>query len=589
MKELKVHLRPSKKAKGIRNNLIGVFDIETWGLEPKAFAIGVVMWKVNSQYIKTRFKEPKKMFLFMTSYIFRGYTWWGHNVEYDLLGICENPLTEFDKCIYAKSNFILAIKKIGKNTIRFQDSANLFKTSLKNIGKAMGYKKYDTPDKFTLGLRSKITKKDWVYCERDCEIVFKAVVKFKDWIFKYYDCNIGCTIASTALKVWKTNWGIDLYVDDYVNEEFRKSYYGGRTEVFIKGHVETPMNYYDINSLYSSVYGSIKYPDPSRMKIGNGLKEFRKVIKNERYEGTAYIELYTENEIPILPVRIEGKLVFPKGSIKGNYNFNEIRFALSNGYRIINVGRFIYSPFIDSPFAGYVRDIYSKRLEYQSAGDEMGETFCKYLLNSLYGKFGEMRDNSEWGEWCYPIPGKYFEEVRDGWGYWKEPGVTEIRTEHTVFAFCSYVTSAARIELYKLMQKVEQKNGEIYYCDTDSIITDITLPTSLDLGDIKLEGICVDGYILKPKQYELTFADGSILRKMKGIPKRCMPDTLFARSIPVLRYVKSKEALRRDLRAGVKLTVIKRNNYAEGDKRIFDLDGVDLEVSCVKSKPICLA
>ena len=589
MKSLKVHLRVAKKAKGIRNNLNGTFDIETWGLEPKAFAIGVVIYELNGQLIKARFSDPKKMFKYMTGYTFRGYTWWGHNVEYDLLGICENPLTEFDKCIYAKSNFILAIKKIGKNTIRFQDSYNLFKTSLKQIGKAMGYTKLDTPDKFTLGLRSKITEKDWLYCERDCEIVLKAVNQFKSWIFDNFHCNIGCTIASTALKVWQTNWGVDIYVDKYVNAAFRKSYYGGRTEVFIKGHVETLMNYYDINSLYPYVYSKIRFPDPSRMKSGSGLKAFKKVIENERYEGTAFIEIYTEQEIPILPVRIDGKLLFPRGVIRGNYNFNEIRYALSNGYKIIDAGEFLYSPYIDSPFDEYVRDIYSKRLEYQSVGNGMGEEFCKRLLNHLYGKFGEMRDGSEWGEWCNPIPGKYFEEVRSGWGYWKFRDCKETQTDHTIFAFCSYVTSAARIELHKLMRKVEQKGGEVYYCDTDSVICDVDLPVSKELGDIKLEGLVVDGVILKPKQYELTFADGSIHRKMKGIPSRCMPDTLFANTIIVDRYVKSKEGIRRGLRAGEKLRVTKRNNYGENDKRIFDLVGVDLEVSCVKSTPICLA
>ena len=76
---------------------------------------------------------------------------------------------------------------------------------------------------------------------------------------------------------------------------------------------------------------------------------------------------------------------------------------------------------------------------------------------------------------------------------------------------------------------------------------------------------------------------------MKGIPRLSLPDTLFAEQVIVHRYAKPKEALRRNLRAGAKLVVTKKNNYGEGDKRIFDTTGIDLEISCVKSTPICLA
>jgi len=58
---------------------------------------------------------------------------------------------------------------------------------------------------------------------------------------------------------------------------------------------------------------------------------------------------------------------------------------------------------------------------------------------------------------------------------------TLIRTKEKLDAKCAniiiaqFTTAYARTELYTLMMDLKKSNGEVYYCDTDSVITDLDL------------------------------------------------------------------------------------------------------------------
>ena len=76
----------------------------------------------------------------------------------------------------------------------------------------------------------------------------------------------------------------------------------------------------------------------------------------------------------------------------------------------------------------------------------------------------------------------------------------------------SYVTSAARIEMYKCFQKCQNKGARIYYTDTDSIILGINknIPIPLPFGNAygefkhEVDGEILSFYSLGPKNYCLT-------------------------------------------------------------------------------------
>ena len=153
-------------------------------------------------------------------------------------------------------------------------------------------------------------------------------------IFNEFGTNIGLTIASTAQKVWLTHFlKQDLKVNKY-DKYFRNSYYGGRTEVLQKrGQYVYPAYYHDFNSLYPSVMLEGKYPNPETLKFLNIINTDIKFI--EEYEGVSDIEIeIPDMKYPPLPYKLQGKLIFPIGTLRGWYNHNEIRLALKYGAKI---------------------------------------------------------------------------------------------------------------------------------------------------------------------------------------------------------------------------------------------------------------
>ena len=75
-------------------------------------------------------------------------------------------------------------------------------------------------------------------------------------------------------------------------------------------------------------------------------------------------------------------------------------------------------------------------------------------------------------------------------------------------------------------------NGQVYYCDTDSIVTDIPLPADIvhdkEYGKWKIERKVKHGLFILPKLYAEVSDDGEEILKSKGIVKQFMKTTTFA-------------------------------------------------------------
>jgi DNA polymerase type B, organellar and viral len=67
------------------------------------------------------------------------------------------------------------------------------------------------------------------------------------------------------------------------------------------------------------------------------------------------------------------------------------------------------------------------------------------------------------------------------------------------------ITAYGRIHISKLKMKVMSMGGNIYYSDTDSLVTDILLPESMvsssELGLLKLEHVIIKGIFNNNKTY----------------------------------------------------------------------------------------
>jgi hypothetical protein len=152
----------------------------------------------------------------------------------------------------------------------------------------------------------------------------------------------------------------------------------------------------------------------------------------------------------------------------------EIKHALELGWKLERVGMIHHAAAI-RPFAGYVDNFYDLRKQYKETGDGR-ELFCKLMLNSLYGKFGqrasservdqdlkiaEIMDDDNWEDMWHlsfydadgelPYMTKY-DKLREPRNQW--------------FGFACFITSYARVELNRAILLA---GDEVVYCDTDSV------------------------------------------------------------------------------------------------------------------------
>lgn len=215
--------------------------------------------------------------------------------------------------------------------------------------------------------------------------------------------------------------------------------------------------------------------------------------------------------LPVLGIIHDGKFVFPVGRFKGKWTSEELKLALSKGYKIIKCRGLIF-PRRARYFSKFIDRLYELRLK--SKKGSVQDITSKLIMNSLYGRLGLNPDKEKI---CFELkPGvKEFATLRAGRRniiLFTEP--TKLTSFRNV-ALAAFVTSYARIHLYKLMDEVQDT---LYYCDTDSIFTTRQMPTGTALGELKLEAKHKNAVFLLPKTYSL---EGLVRKlKMKGFEKK---------------------------------------------------------------------
>ena len=86
------------------------------------------------------------------------------------------------------------------------------------------------------------------------------------------------------------------------------------------------------------------------------------------------------------------------------------------------------------------------------------------------------------------------------------------------------------MHMFKVIYRLVELGIEIFYMDTDSIVTNAPLPADLignELRLFKLEQDVAKGYFISPKLYALQTTNGNFIVKAKGIGSKLefTPDT----------------------------------------------------------------
>jgi len=155
-------------------------------------------------------------------------------------------------------------------------------------------------------------KPEWLpYLISDCKGLYQVLDIYERYLMKNFQVSLNrqITIAQLSMQIFKQKF-LKLSLPNYVSREddMRKAYYGGRTEIFkMRGK---KLFYYDVNSLYPFVMRNKPMP------VGLPVKNYD--MKVEDF-GIAYCEVTTPKniDIPLMPHRVKGKLLFPKGHFFG--------------------------------------------------------------------------------------------------------------------------------------------------------------------------------------------------------------------------------------------------------------------------------
>lgn len=426
-----------------------------------------------------------------------------HNLEYDLINLYRDVgFSEIEEMSYTAR--IVSAKVKGKK-LRFLDSYNFFPAPLKKMGEIIGLKKLDfAPD-------------SQEYAERDPEIVLRFMTDFQKKLFNDFELDLSNTIGSLAMKI---------FIRHYLKQEFvpfndqiaLDAFYGGRCEVFYKGELEGEIHEADINSEYPTVM-TYEFPDTN----------FMREVKNLKCRfGVADVTVQAPEDlfVPVLPKKIEGKLIFPVGRFRGVWTFAEIKAAKERGYKVLKFHKGYGTDKGCFPFRKYMEEGYQRRLE---TTNELDKNFEKLRMNNLYGRLIQHNSRSliTYGMLTEDQIKELNARLQSVYGeihIWEIPMTEPPETANYLWG--AYVTSYGRLLLLPNLEKVA-KNPEciLAYCDTDSIIYKGP-EAGLDLHETKLGGlkekIWQYGNFVMPKGYILKVEENAKVT-CKGVPQ---PNTL---------------------------------------------------------------
>jgi hypothetical protein len=461
-------------------------------------------------------------------------------------------------------------KAPGFNKITIVDSLNILNQSLNKLCTSFevpvtkGFFPYsfvkrdtlnyvgNTPDhkyweNISLEDYSQLVKPDWSlkdeclkYLNRDLVSLVMVMDKFGKYINRKYFLQItdSLTISRLALNIFFKDYLKSSklpIINKNMFNDIKKAYYGGVTEVYKP--YGTNLFHYDVNSLYP--FAALN-PIPGINCIF--IENIKNSVNLQDLFGFFYCEIKTgDNYLGLLPVHHKEGMIMPNGSWKGWYFTEELKYASENGYTINVIKGYNFNK-VNDVFTDYVKDLYQIK---STTKDRVEKDIAKRLLNHLLGRFGlnivkpitkcvdnkelsiiissrkvmgkpiSITDNDYWITYHEQVDKDICEE--HGVDYIKVQNLTpktDIERLNT-FKDVSLTTSAAitayaRIYMSKIKQDILNKGGNIYYTDTDSIVTDIALDNSLvgdELGLFKLEYKIKQAFYISNKTYYADLAD----------------------------------------------------------------------------------
>jgi hypothetical protein len=394
----------------------------------------------------------------------------------------------------------------------FVDTMNWFRCPLSDLGQQIGLPKMKMPE---------FSERDetWAeYCRNDCEIVFRVFIELIQWNKANDFGQFRYTGPSQAMSAYRHRFmGHDIYTHKNlaVKTLERASYFGGRTEVFRMGDLAERVYQLDISALYPFCMRGQLFPYTLESS------EFRKEFTTDRPPhdlSDCIAEVVLDTDCPVYPERGERITYYPVGKFQTVLCGPELSHADLQGHVVAFRSWSHYKT--SCLFTYWVNELWKMRLKYESEDNEIYAAFCKVLMNSLPGKFGqksiEWRDRDTepvaepWSKWCrINVPTGIIRHFRSiGWQCQEKYGKGEIAGNFP--AISAFVCSYARLRMNIMRDVANSRN--VYYQGVDSVIVNQNGYDRLvgygyvrdrELGYLRLVGTYESGCIRGNSDYTL--------------------------------------------------------------------------------------
>jgi len=449
-----------------------VFDIETDYIEGELhnkFTL-FAYYDGESDFVTTSEEEAINFLMGLEGVIY------AHNAgKFDTLWVIdclfrynqESRIVNTDVLLIASSVAMLQVKT-DVGILEIRDSLKILQSSLKKLANKVGMEKYymDMTSK-----RSEETERQRALS--DCIILYRLIEEYNALCLEF-DSKPRLTTAAQTMDIFFRKYG-GLDCANTQEELQRKALYGGRVEVFQS--ICENVTAYDVNSLYPFVMDKLPYPKGHPVKVVQ--PSFADI---RHWLGFAKCRVRIPYmHVPPLPYK-SGKLIFPYGVIEGFWCITELVYAVSLGCEIESIDYAYCWAKAKSPFSAYINDLYERR---KKTNNEFQNYFYKILMNSLFGKFAQSREQEK--VWFCDDISEALEQgaegvISDYYGLVSKK--TESRSRRIIPIISAQITAYARVYLHSLIMKAVSEGLTIYYCDTDSLFLDGEYPNGV--GELAL-------------------------------------------------------------------------------------------------------
>lgn len=295
----------------------------------------------------------------------------------------------------------------------------------------------------------------------------------------------------------------------------RSSYYGGQTLVLGRGRIDEAVYYTDVTSMFPCVMQDGRYPTKL---VDCWLNVNCTADKLAADPQSCIVRCRINSDSEIFPVRLEGKTLAACGEFDTFLCGPELEYALELDAveRVYDVCEYKTEPI----FRDYISRVFELRKKYHAEGNHRNERAIKGLLNSLYGKFGQMSSDlqyrpdvfppCQWGMW------RDFDHSEGGYTDYKVCNGSAFRITPrqelggSIPAIAAFVTSYAREYMRRLRHLAGERN--VFYQGVDALLvnaqgmenlSDLMQAGELELGKLKTSHVGNFAIIYNANHYRI--------------------------------------------------------------------------------------